>query len=76
MRTTYKTGAREKSDIELLEEVYFYHKYIHNNHASTSNLTKAIYFENLLLKRGLTEEQITDYCNKRSSEEYTANKKN
>ena len=69
MRNNYKSDTRQMTDEQVLAKIQFYHKYLFNHHAGTSNLTKSLYFENEAKKRGYTAEQITDYCNKKDIEE-------
>lgn len=67
----YKHGVAQMSDEEVLKQVHFYNKYVSGGKfAATSNLTKAVYFENVMLKRGWTEAQITAWCNAKSEKEY------
>lgn len=75
-RNDYRSGSNTMTDEELFNQYFFYHRYNRNKTlGSTSNLTKEIYFENLLInKRGWTTEQITDKSNKIWTEEYHANK--
>lgn len=70
MRNNYKSGTKEMTDEQVLNKIQFHHKYLHNRTAGVPHLTKALYFENEAKKRGLTEEQITDYCNEQDRKEY------
>ena len=64
MRNNYKSGTKSMTDEQILAEIQYHHKYIHNPSAGVSHLRKACYYENEAKKRGFTEEQISDYCNK------------
>ncbi len=58
------------TDEQVLHKIHFFHKYIHNEKAGVSNLTKSLYYENEAKMRGYTAEQITDYCNAQDIKEY------
>ena len=74
MRNNYKSGTKDMTDEQVLAAIHYHHKYLMNDcfskNYSTSHLTKSCYFKSVANKRGYTDEQITDYCNKRDYEEY------
>jgi hypothetical protein len=71
MRNNYKSGTKEMTDEQVLAHIQYHHKYMMNDSKSVSHLTKACYYENEAKKRGYTEEQITDYCNRANIAELT-----
>ena len=66
---TYKTRMKEMSNEDLLSTINHLHDHLHNDFGTTPNLTKLAFATELAKKRGITTEEITEYCNSKDEEQ-------